>query len=101
MFAIIASGGKQHVVEEGKWFLTEKMEADVDSTVEFDALLISDDEGKNVKVGTPNAGKVTGKVMEQGRAKKISVIKYKPKSNYRRNVGHRQPFTKVMIEKIA
>ncbi len=101
MFAIIKSGGKQHVVEEGKWFLTEKIEQEEGTAVEFEAILISDDEGKETKVGTPLAGKVTGKIMENGRSKKISVIKYKPKSNYRRNVGHRQPFTKVMIEKIA
>lgn len=101
MFAIIKSGGKQQVVEEGKWFLTEKIDQEDGSTVEFDALLISDDEGKETKIGTPIAGKVTGKILEHGRSEKVSVIKYKPKSNYRRNVGHRQPFTKVMIEKIA
>ena len=101
MFAIIKSGGKQHVVEEGKWFLTEKIEQEVGTAVEFEAILISDDKGKETKVGTPLAGKVTGKIMENGRAKKISVVKYKPKSRYRRNVGHRQPFTKIKIEKIA
>jgi large subunit ribosomal protein L21 len=101
MFAIIKSGGKQHVVEEGKWFLTEKIDQEEGTAVEFDALLISDDEGKETKVGTPVAGKVTGKIMENGRGKKIAIVKYRAKSNYRRNVGHRQPFTKVMIEKIA
>ena len=65
-------------------------------TVEFDALLVSDDEGKETKVGTPTVSgvKVIGKIMEQGREKKISVIKFKSKSRYRRNVGHRQPYTK-------
>lgn len=101
MFAIIKTGGKQQVVEEGKWFLTEKIDQEDGSAVEFDALLISDDEGKETKVGTPIAGKVTGKIMEQGREEKVSVIKFKSKSNYRRHVGHRQPFTKVMVEKIA
>lgn len=103
MFAIIKTGGKQYTVEEGKWFLTEKIEAEEGAVVEFDALLVSDDEGKETKVGTPTVAgaKVTGKILEQGRSKKVSVIKYKPKVRYRRNVGHRQPFTKVMIEKIS
>lgn len=101
MFAIIKSGGKQHVVEEGKWFLTEKIDQEEGSKVEFDVLLVSDD--KDTKVGTPtvSGAKVTGTIVEHGRAKKVSVVKYKPKSNYTRNVGHRQPYTKVMIDKIA
>ncbi len=103
MFAIIKTGGKQYAVEEGRWFQTEKIEGEEGSKVEFDALLVSDDEGKETKIGAPlvAGAKVTGKILEQGRAKKISVIKYKSKSRYRRNVGHRQPFTKVMIEKIV
>ena len=70
--------------------------------MEFDALLVSDDDGSNTKVGNPTvpSAKVTGKIVEQGRDKKISVVKYKPKVRYRRNVGHRQPFTKVLIETI-
>ncbi len=80
----------------------EKLELEEGKPVEFEVLLVSDDEGKDVKVGTPivEGAKVTGQVLEQGRAKKVSVIKYKPKSRYRRNVGHRQPFTKVKIESI-
>lgn len=103
MFAIIETGGKQYVVEEGRFFSTEKIEKPEGETVEFEALLVSDDEGKDTKVGTPTVkgAKVIGKIMEHGRETKISVIKYKPKSRYRRNVGHRQPFTKVMIEKIS
>ncbi|MBI2476783.1 50S ribosomal protein L21 [Candidatus Uhrbacteria bacterium] len=103
MFAIIVSGGKQHVVEEGRWFSTEKIDQEVGTAVEFDALLVSNDEGTATKIGTPNVAgvKVKGKILEHGREKKISVIKYKPKVRYRRNVGHRQPFTKVLIEKIT
>jgi len=101
MFAIIKTGGKQQVVEEGKWFLTEKIDQEEGSTIEFDALLISDDEGKETKVGTPVAGKATGTIVEHTRGKKISVIKFRAKSNYRRNVGHRQPYTKVRIDKIV
>ncbi|SRR3989338_1900341 len=103
MFAIIESGGKQHLVEEGRWFQTEKIDQEEGSTVEFAPLLVSDDEGKATKVGTPtvSGAKVVGKIVEHGRTKKISVIKFKAKSNYRRNVGHRQPFTKVLVEKIV
>ena len=103
MFAIIETGGKQYVVEEGRYFSTEKIDKAEGETVEFDALLVSDDEGKETKVGTPTVSgvKVIGKIMEQGREKKISVIKFKSKSRYRRNVGHRQPYTKVLIEKIS
>ena len=101
MFAIIKTGGKQQVVEEGRWILTEKIEQEEGSKVEFEVLLTSD-KGET-KVGTPlvAGAKVTGTIMENGRGKKISVVKYKAKSNYRRNVGHRQPFTKVMIDKIS
>ena len=102
MFAIIQTGGKQYSVEEGKTFKTEKIDGEVGAEVEFDALLVSDDDGSNTKVGNPTvpSAKVTGKIVEQGRDKKISVVKYKPKVRYRRNVGHRQPFTKVLIETI-
>ena len=101
MFAIIKTGGKQYVVEEGRWFLTEKIDQEEGSTIEFDALLVGDD--KDAKVGTPtvSGAKVSGTIMEHGRGDKISVVKYKAKSNYRRNVGHRQPYTKVMINKIS
>ena len=103
MFAIIETGGKQYVVEEGRFFSTEKIEKAEGEAIEFDVLLVSDDEGKNTKVGTPTVkgAKVMGKILEHGRDKKISVIKFKPKSRYRRNVGHQQPFTKIMIEKIS
>lgn len=103
MFAIIETGGKQAVVEEGRWFTTEKLDLAEGAPVEFAPLLVSDDEGKDVKIGKPTVegAKVLGKVLEHGRAPKISVIKFKAKSRYRRNVGHRQPYTKVLIEKIS
>ena len=101
--AVIQTGGKQYLVREGQELKVEKIAQEVDATLEFEALLISDAEGKEVKIGTPTVpgAKVTAKVLDQGRAKKVSVIKYKPKSRYRRNVGHRQPFTKIKIEKIS
>lgn len=102
MFAIIQTGGKQYSVEEGKAFKTEKIDGEVGAEVEFDALLVSDDDGSNAKVGNPTVPsvKVIGKIVEQGRDKKISVVKYKPKVRYRRHGGHRQAFTKVLIETI-
>jgi len=71
--------------------------------IEFDALLVSDDEGTDTKIGTPfvDGAKVTVSVMETGKGKKIHIVKYKPKSRYRRNNGHRQPYTKLKIEKIG
>lgn len=103
MFAVIKTGGKQYIVRQGQELKVEKLELDEGKTLEFEAMLISDEEGKEVKVGAPivSGAKVTAKVLEQGRAKKVSIIKFKSKSRYRRNVGHRQPFTKILIEKIT
>lgn len=101
-YAIIKLGGKQYVVREGEVLLTEWLEeSPVDSTVELTTLLVADDEGKDVKLGKPTVGKVSAKVLEHGKGEKVLVVKYKPKSRYRRHVGHRQPFTKIQIEKIA
>lgn len=100
MYAIIKTGGKQYVVEEGKVISIEKLDVEEGAEVTFDeVLLVSGDE---VKIGQPNVAgaKVTGKVLEQGKERKIRIFKYKAKSNYRRRQGHRQPFTKVKIEKI-
>lgn len=101
MYAIIKTGGKQYKVAEGDTIYVEKLEAEVDSAVTFDQVLTVVNDG-NVTVGKPlvSGAKVTGKVLEQGKEKKILVFKYKAKSNYRRRQGHRQPFTKVAIEKI-
>ena len=101
MYAIIATGGKQYRVSEGDVIYIEKIDADVDSTVSFDVLLVGN-EG-DVKVGTPvvEGVKVEGKVVGQVRGEKIIVFKYKSKKNYRRKQGHRQPYTKVEITKIG
>ena len=103
MFAVIQTGGKQYQVSEGQILSVEMLLVDEGKTVDFDVLLVADEEGKDVKVGTPTVAgaKVTAKVVEHGRDKKVSVIKYKRKTRYRRNVGHRQPFTKIQIEKIT
>ena len=101
MYAIIATGGKQYRVSEGDVIYIEKLDAEVDSTVSFDVLLVGN-EG-DVKVGTPvvEGVKVEGKVEAQTRGEKIIVFKYKAKKNYRRKQGHRQPYTKVEITKIG
>ena len=101
MYAIIATGGKQYRVSEGDKIYIEKIDAEVDSTVSFDVLLVGN-EG-DVKVGTPvvEGVKVEGKVVGQVRGDKIIVFKYKSKKNYRRKQGHRQPYTKVEITKIG
>ncbi|MBQ2990493.1 MAG: 50S ribosomal protein L21 [Clostridia bacterium] len=101
MYAIIATGGKQYRVSEGDVLYIEKIDAEVDSTVSFDVLLVGND--GDVKVGTPvvEGVKVEGKVVGQIRGEKIIVFKYKSKKNYRRKQGHRQPYTKVEITKIG
>ncbi len=100
MYAIIKTGGKQYCVEEGKVITIEKLDVEAGAEVAFDEVLLVS--GDNVKIGQPTVAgaKVTGKVLEQGKGAKIRIFKYKAKSNYRRRQGHRQPFTKVQIEKI-
>lgn len=100
MYAIIKTGGKQYVVEEGKVISIEKLDVEEGAEVTFDEVLLVS--GDDVKIGQPNVAgaKVTGKVLEQGKERKIRIFKYKAKSNYRRRQGHRQPFTKVKIEKV-
>ena len=103
MMAVIQTGGKQYIVKEGATLKVEKLEIEAGKTIEFDALLTGEADGSNVKVGKPtvSGAKVSAKVVEHGRDKKILVVKYKPKVRYRRHVGHRQPFTKIQIEKIS
>ena len=101
MYAIIKTGGKQYRVSEGDVITIEKLDVAAEGTVSFDEVVTVVKDG-DVKVGTPlvDGAKVTGTVLEHGKVKKILVFKYKAKSNYRRRQGHRQPFTKVRIEKI-
>ena len=102
MYAIIESCGKQYKVSEGDVVFFEELDTEEGKKVTFkDVVLVSDD--KKVEVGAPyvKGAKVEGKVVEHGKGKKIVVYKYKAKKNYRRTQGHRQPFTKVEITKIA
>ncbi len=97
--AVIMTGGKQYLVEPGQKLKIEKLHGEAGDTVSFEALLVAD--GSKVQIGTPKvSGKVTGKIERQGRAKKILVVKYKPKVRYRKKQGHRQPFTEVTISSI-
>ena len=100
MYAIIETGGKQIRVEEGQAIFIEKLNVEAGEVVTFDKVLLVG--GENVKVGYPvvEGATVTAKVEKQGRGKKITVFKYKAKKNYHKKQGHRQPYTKVVIEKI-
>ena len=102
MYAVIQTGGKQYRVQQGDVILVEKLDCQAGDTVWFDSvLLVSGDAG--TKVGAPLvAGAVVeGKVLDQVKGKKIVVYKYKAKKNERKKQGHRQPYTKVQIEKIV
>ncbi|MFI5359653.1 MAG: 50S ribosomal protein L21 [Halanaerobiales bacterium] len=101
MYAIIKTGGKQYRVEEDMIIKVEKLPAEVGETVEFDQVLSVVD-GNGARFGQPvlEGAKVTGKVLEHGKHKKIIVFKYRRKKRYRKKTGHRQPYTKVLIEKI-
>ncbi|HHZ12420.1 MAG: 50S ribosomal protein L21 [Caldicoprobacterales bacterium] len=101
MYAIIKTGGKQYLVHEGDVIRVEKLDVEEGSEVTFDEVLaINDDE--SLRVGTPilEGSKVEARVIKHGKGKKITVFKYKPKKNYRKKQGHRQPFTQVQISKI-
>ena len=100
MYAIIENGNKQYKVSEGDVVRMEKLNAEVGATVEFNAVLVSTDDG--IKVGADVAGaNVSATVEAQDKFKKIVVFKYKAKKNERKKQGHRQPFTAVKIQKIT
>ncbi|MEA5026452.1 50S ribosomal protein L21 [bioreactor metagenome] len=101
MYAIIETGGKQLKVEKGQAIYVEKLPVEVDETVVFDKVLLISD--RSIKVGTPyvTGATVTAKVEKQGKEKKILIFKYKAKKgSTRRKQGHRQPYTKLVIEAI-
>ena len=102
MQAIIVTGGKQYNVKECDVLFIEKLNAEADSTVTFDQVLAILD-GENSKFGTPSVAgaAVEAKVLKNGKSKKIRVFKYRPKKDSKSCQGHRQPYTKVQIEKIA
>ncbi|MCR5120261.1 MAG: 50S ribosomal protein L21 [Lachnospiraceae bacterium] len=99
MYAIIATGGKQYKVSEGDIIKVEKIAGEAGDTVDFDNVLAVSDKDLKVGADVKNAT-VSATVMQQGRGKKVTVYKYKPKSGYHKKNGHRQAYTQVRIEKI-
>lgn len=103
MFAVIETGGKQYLVKSGEALKVEKLPAEVGGKIVFDkVLLTAEDDGTDVKIGKPyvEGATVEAAVEEQGRYKKILVVKYKRKVRYKKARGHRQAFTKVKVGKV-
>ena len=102
MKAVIVTGGKQYTVSEGDILFVEKLNAEENATVKFDEVLAILD-GENSKIGAPvvEGAAVEAKVVKNGKGKKIDIIRYKAKKGEKRHIGHRQPYTKVEITKIA
>lgn len=102
MYAIIESGGKQYKAEQGRWLDLELLHAEEGATVNFPVLMVVD--GDKTQVGAPHveAASVSGKVLkDELKGKKLISFKYRPKKGYQRKVGHRQRYTRVMIEAIS
>ncbi|MDR1467636.1 MAG: 50S ribosomal protein L21 [Oscillospiraceae bacterium] len=101
MYAIIEACGKQWKVKQGDVVFTEKLNVNEGLSVDFKVVAVSD--GKKIEVGSPyvNSAKVSGKVLKNGKRKKITVFTYKPKKNEKRKLGHRQPYSKVEIDSIS
>ncbi|WP_179395608.1 50S ribosomal protein L21 [Lacticaseibacillus absianus] len=101
MYAIIKTGGKQYKAEVGEALYVEKLDVEEGATVTFDQVILVGGEG-DAKIGTPtiDGATVTGKVEKQGREKKVVTFKYKPKKHSHQKKGHRQPYTKVVIDAI-
>jgi len=101
MYAIIEAGGKQYRVQPGDVLRLDRVAAEEQETIVFDRVLAVK-EGDQLRIGTPlvEGARVTGRVLDHGRDRKLIVFKYRPKVNYRRKRGHRQAFTRVKIERI-
>ncbi len=103
MFAVIETGGKQYLIETGREMKIEKLDVEVGAEVVFDkVLLLANEDGTNVKIGTPylEGASIGASVEEQGRSKKIRIVKFKNKVRYQRAAGHRQSFTKVKVKEV-
>lgn len=102
MYAIIETGGKQYRAEEGKIVRVEKLPAEKGEAVKFEKVLMCVND-QETQVGKPylESCKIEGKVVGVGRGRKIIVFKFKPKKNYKRKQGHRQPYTDVLISSIS
>lgn len=101
MYAVLVTGGKQYRVQEGDVLFVEKLDAEVETTIELNEILaVGKEDGLVVGKPLVEGAKVVAKVLAQGKAKKIIVFKYKRKLDYRKKQGHRQSYTKIQIEKI-
>ncbi|MBU3090680.1 50S ribosomal protein L21 [Clostridium sp. CM028] len=101
MYAVLVTGGKQYRVQEGDVLFVEKLDAEVETTIELNEILaVGKEEGLIVGKPVVEGAKVVAKVLAQGKAKKIIVFKFKRKLDYRKKQGHRQAYTKIQIEKI-
>ncbi|QGU00036.1 LSU ribosomal protein L21p [Candidatus Syntrophocurvum alkaliphilum] len=102
MYAVIETGGKQYRVAEGDILKIEKLDVEAGEKITFDNVLVVSNGNGEIKIGDPylSGTKVNAEVIEQGKNKKIVVFKYKRRKNYQRKQGHRQPYTKIKIEKI-
>lgn len=102
-FAVIKTGGKQYEVKEGQELKIEKIEGKAGTKLVFDEVLLHCNEGGEVAIGSPllEGEEVRAEIIEQGKAKKIIVFKYKPKKHYKKKQGHRQPYTLVKILQIG
>ena len=100
MYVIIATGGKQYKAEVGTELFVEKLNGEVGDKVELQALALFDGD-KTLLGDDANSVKVEAEIVKQGKGKKVLVMKYKPKKNYRRKNGHRQPYTRVRISNIG
>jgi len=100
MYAVIQTGGKQYRVTEGQTLKVEKLDVEVGGSLDIDKVLMVAD-GDDVKVGTPYIGKVTAKVLSQGRDKKVTIVKFRRRKHSRKQMGHRQSYTEIEISSIA
>ena len=97
MYAIIQTGGKQYKVQVGDEICVEKLAAEPGEELNFDVLMLADENGTQIGKPVLEGVSAKAKVVEHGKGKKVIVFKYKPKKNYRKKQGHRQPYTKVEI----
>lgn len=102
MYAVIKTGGKQYKVSEGDTIYIEKLDVEADSEIIFDEVVaLGTDKGLTVGTPTVSGAKVAGKVIKNGKGKKITIFTYRPKKDSHRKMGHRQQYTKVEIGKIS
>jgi large subunit ribosomal protein L21 len=102
MYAVIKTGGKQYKVSEGQTLKVEKLNAEEGASIDLNEVLMVAD-GDNVKIGTPfvEGGKVTATVAAHGRGKKVNIIKFRRRKHHRKQMGHRQSYTEIKIDKIT